>query len=65
MPEDERFTITHAHNWSVAVCFSYIEYLRELPGGAEKLSVYACLKVTFREGSPYISTGQVRPDFAG
>jgi ADP-ribosylglycohydrolase len=61
-PEAERFqitksvsSITHAHEWSVAACFIFLEYLRELAGGLDKLGAYANLKAKFREGSPYIS----------
>jgi ADP-ribosylglycohydrolase len=60
-PEAERFnitravsSITHAHPWSVAACFIYLEYLRELSGGLGKLGAYANLKAIFRDGSSYI-----------
>jgi ADP-ribosylglycohydrolase len=59
--EAERFrltkavsSITHAHEWSVAACFIFLEYLRELSGGLGKLGAYANLKANFRDGSPFI-----------
>jgi ADP-ribosylglycohydrolase len=59
-PEAERFavtkavsSITHAHGWSVAACFIYLEYLRELLDGAGKPDAYARLKANFRD-SKYI-----------
>jgi ADP-ribosylglycohydrolase len=61
MPEAERFaitkavsSITHAHEWPVAACFIYLEYLRQLLDGADKPGAYACLKANLRGGSPYI-----------
>jgi ADP-ribosylglycohydrolase len=47
-PIDDRFTITrrvssitHAHQWSVAACFFYLEYLRKLLLGMDKYAAYA------------------------
>jgi ADP-ribosylglycohydrolase len=63
-PEAERFnitkavsSITHAHELSVAACFIYLEYLRELLVGAGKLGAYAVLRARFRDTSPYINGG--------
>ncbi|MDR1776524.1 MAG: ADP-ribosylglycohydrolase family protein [Desulfovibrio sp.] len=60
-PEAERFkatkavsSITHAHTWSVAACFLYLEYLRNLLGGMEKKAAYAALRNDFQAGCPYI-----------
>ncbi len=33
-------SLTHAHDWSVAACFIYIEMLRKLLHGQDKLSAY-------------------------
>ncbi|MDO4937534.1 MAG: ADP-ribosylglycohydrolase family protein [Sutterellaceae bacterium] len=33
-------SLTHAHDWSVAACFIYIEMLRKLMNGQDKLSAY-------------------------
>jgi len=61
-PEAERFratkavsSITHAHEWSVAACFIYLEFLGKLLGGAKKKAAYAALRRNFQNGSPYIS----------
>jgi ADP-ribosylglycohydrolase len=61
-PETERFkitkavsSITHAHPWSVAACFIYLEYMRELIGGAGKLMAYANLRANFRDDFSFIS----------
>jgi ADP-ribosylglycohydrolase len=48
-------SITHAHKWSVAACFIYLEYLRELSGGPGKLNAYTNLKANFRDGPSFIS----------
>ena len=63
-PEAERFiitkkvsAITHAHAWSVAACYIFLEYLRKLPGGMGKDAAYAELCGDFREGGPYIDAG--------
>jgi ADP-ribosylglycohydrolase len=60
-PADERFaitktvsSITHAHAWSVAACYIYLEYLGKLLGGMDKNTAYAELQGEFREGCPYI-----------
>jgi ADP-ribosylglycohydrolase len=60
-PAAERFTITkivssltHAHAWSVAACYIYLEYLRKLLAGMDKKDAYAALQDDFRAGCPYI-----------
>jgi ADP-ribosylglycohydrolase len=60
-PEAERFnitkiasSITHAHPWSVAACYIYLEYLRKLLGGMEKRAAYAGLCGDFSDGHPLI-----------
>jgi ADP-ribosylglycohydrolase len=61
-PEAERFSITravssitHAHAWSVAACYIYLEYLLKLPGGTDKAAAYAKLQNRFRDGSTFIT----------
>lgn len=63
-PETERFnitkavsSITHAHAWSVAACFIYVEYLRKLLAGLDKNAAYTELQADFRNGRPYIDGG--------
>jgi ADP-ribosylglycohydrolase len=60
-PEAERFkitkavsSITHAHPWSVAACFIYLEYLRKLALGMEKRAAYAELRGDFSDGHPRV-----------
>jgi ADP-ribosylglycohydrolase len=60
-PEAERFqitktasSITHAHSWSVAACYIYLEYLRKLALGMEKRAAYAELCGDFSDGNPRI-----------
>jgi ADP-ribosylglycohydrolase len=60
-PEAERFaltrdvsSITHAHPWSAAACFIYLEYLLKLLGGMDKSAAYAALRDQFRDSSPHI-----------
>jgi ADP-ribosylglycohydrolase len=52
-------SITHAHEWSVAACFIFLEYLRELSTGMGihlgKVCAYDNLKRDFQNGSPYIA----------
>ena len=62
-PEAERFaltkavsSITHAHAWSVAACFIYLEYLRKLLGGVDKKTAYVELQNDFRGGGPHIGS---------
>ena len=61
-PGAERFAavkavsaITHAHEWSVAACFIYLELLGKLLGGMDKQAAYAELRRDFQDGCPYIS----------
>jgi ADP-ribosylglycohydrolase len=65
-PHEERYgitssisSITHAHEWSVAACFIYLEYLRELSTGMGihlgKVCAYDNLKRDFQNDSPYIA----------
>jgi ADP-ribosylglycohydrolase len=49
-------SITHAHAWSVAACFLYLEYLLKLLGDAGKDTVYAELRRDFRGSNPYIGS---------
>jgi ADP-ribosylglycohydrolase len=60
-PEAERFSITkiassitHAHLWSVAACYIYLEYLWKLLGGMEKRVAYAEVRGDFSERYPRI-----------
>ncbi|MDR1956348.1 MAG: ADP-ribosylglycohydrolase family protein [Treponema sp.] len=60
-PEAERFSITkavssitHAHTWSVAACFLYLEYLRKLLGGMDRNTAYRELQGDFPEGTSAI-----------
>jgi ADP-ribosylglycohydrolase len=60
-PEAERFkitqsvsSITHAHPWSVAACYIYLEYLRKLLGNMDKNTAYAELRDEFQKDRPYI-----------
>jgi ADP-ribosylglycohydrolase len=60
-PEKERFdmtraisSITHAHAWSVAACFIYLEYLRKLSADMDRDAAYTGLRGDFQDGSPYI-----------
>jgi ADP-ribosylglycohydrolase len=62
-PKEERFgitkavsSITHAHAWSVAACFIYLEYLLKLLDGKEKHAAYAELRSDFQGGCPYIDS---------
>jgi ADP-ribosylglycohydrolase len=61
-PEAERFSITravssitHAHAWSVAACFIYLEYLLELLGSTDKAAAYTKLQNRFRDGCTFIA----------
>jgi ADP-ribosylglycohydrolase len=63
MPEVGRFkitkavsSITHAHPWSVAACYIYLEYLRKLLAGMDKEAAYTELRNDFQGGSPYIDS---------
>lgn len=58
---EERFRIvkavsslTHAHEWSVAACYIYIEMLNKLRMGRKKKAAYAELQEDFRSGVPFI-----------
>ncbi|MDR0710703.1 MAG: ADP-ribosylglycohydrolase family protein [Spirochaetaceae bacterium] len=60
-PDEERFSITravssitHAHAWSVAACFIYLEYLRKLARGMEKRAAYVELCGDFSDRNPCI-----------
>jgi ADP-ribosylglycohydrolase len=62
-PEAERFqitkavsSITHAHPWSVAACYIFLEYLRKLVLGMEKRAAYGELRGDFSGGHPSIDT---------
>jgi ADP-ribosylglycohydrolase len=55
-PEAERYqitksasSITHAHEWSVAACFVYLEYLLKILSGADKRDAYADLRADFAQ----------------
>ena len=63
-PGTERFnitkavsSITHAHPWSVAACFIYVEYLRKLLAGLDKNAAYKELQTDFQDRCPYIDSG--------
>jgi ADP-ribosylglycohydrolase len=49
-------SITHAHTWSVAACFIYLEYLRKLLAGTDKKAAYTELQSDFQGGCPYIDS---------
>ena len=62
-PEEDRFnitravsSITHAHPWSVAACFIYLEFLRKLVLGMDKICAYGELRFNFEteDDCPYI-----------
>jgi ADP-ribosylglycohydrolase len=62
-PQAERFnitravsSITHAHAWSVAACYIYLEYLLKLLAGMDKKAAYAELQNDFQDGCPYINS---------
>ena len=59
---EERFRIvrdvsslTHAHEWSVAGCYIYVEMLNKLRMGRKKKAAYAELREDFARGVPFIS----------
>lgn len=59
---EERFRIvrdvsslTHAHEWSVAACYIYVEMLNKLRMGRKKQAAYAELRDDFARGVPFIS----------
>lgn len=61
-PQEERFRITkavssltHAHEWSVAACYLYVEMLCKLLVGMEKDAAYTALREDFRRGVSFIS----------
>lgn len=61
-PQEERFyltkavsSLTHAHEWSVAACYIYIEMLHKLLIGMEKDAAYAALREYFQRGVSFIS----------
>lgn len=61
---EERFRIvrevsslTHAHEWSVAACYIYVEMLNKLRMGRTKKVAYAALREDFARGVPFISKG--------
>ena len=59
---EERFRIvkevsslTHAHEWSVAACYIYVEMLNKLRMGRKKKEAYTELREDFARGVPFIS----------
>lgn len=48
-------SITHAHEWSVAACYIYVELLNKLRMGRAPRAAYAELQDDFRRGAPFIS----------
>lgn len=59
---EERFRIvkevsslTHAHEWSVAACYIYVEMLNKLRMGRTKKAAYVELREDFARGVPFIS----------
>lgn len=48
-------SITHAHEWSVAACYIYVEMLNKLRMGRKKRAAYAELRDDFARGVPFIS----------
>jgi ADP-ribosylglycohydrolase len=56
-PQEERYeitsgvsSITHAHAWSVAACFIYLEYALQLLAGKDKKAAYVELQKYFQDG---------------
>ena len=49
-------SITHAHEWSVAACYIYVEMLNKLRVGRRKKAAYAELRGDFARGVPFISS---------
>lgn len=48
-------SLTHAHEWSVAACYIYVEMLNKLRMGRKKKAAYAELREDFAHGVPFIS----------
>ena len=48
-------SLTHAHEWSVAACYIYVEMLNKLRMGRTKKAAYAELREDFARGVPFIS----------
>lgn len=48
-------SITHAHEWSVAACYIYVEMLNKLRMGRKRKAAYAELREDFARGVPFIS----------
>lgn len=48
-------SITHAHEWSVAACYIYVEMLNKLRMGRERKAAYAELREDVARGVPFIS----------
>nr|DAL15903.1 MAG TPA_asm: ADP-ribosylglycohydrolase [Caudoviricetes sp.] len=48
-------SLTHAHEWSVAACYIYVEMLNKLRMGRKKKAAYAELREDFARGVPFIS----------
>ena len=48
-------SITHAHEWSVAACYIYVEMLNKLRMGRKKKAAYAELREDFAQDVPFIS----------
>ena len=48
-------SLTHAHEWSVAACYIYVEMLNKLRMRRKKKEAYAELREDFRRGVPFIS----------
>lgn len=48
-------SITHAHEWSVAACYIYVEMLNKLRMGRKKKAAYTELREDFARGVPFIS----------
>jgi len=48
-------SITHAHEWSVAACYIYVEMLNYVRMGRAKDAAYEEMRGDFRRGVPFIS----------
>ena len=48
-------SLTHAHEWSVAACYIYVEMLNKLGMSRKKEVAYAELREDFARGVPFIS----------
>ena len=50
-------SVTHAHVWSVAACFIFLELLRKLLAGTPKEEAYAELRAELATPAPFLDSG--------